>query len=264
MEITPARPRMRCARVPILIIALLVATFAWPASAAEVRVYAAASLKESLDEQVRQFETRTGSHVIVSYGASNALARQIDAGAPADLFVSADLEWMDYLQQRRRLASGSRVLLRNTLVLIAPKTSTVTVDLVPGTSLAAALGDGKLAMANPDSVPAGKYGKAALVTLGAWPAVERQVARAENVRAALVLVARGEAPLGIVYRTDALAEPGVRLVGTFPANSHPPIVYPAAVIAGSSAPVVAAALLDALGAASARAVWEMHGFVVAP
>jgi molybdate transport system substrate-binding protein len=213
---------------------------------------------------VRRFEASTGNKVVVSFGATNALARQIDAGAPADLFVSADLEWMEYLQRRHRLASASRVLLRNTLVLIAPKTSTVTVDLVPGTALAAALGDGKLAMANPDSVPAGKYGKAALVALGAWPAVARQVARAENVRAALVLVARGEAPLGIVYRTDALAEPGVRIVGTFPATSHPPIVYPAAVIAGSSAPVLAAALLDALCAASARAVWEQHGFVAAP
>lgn len=263
MEIHLAR--CRCARAPILAVALLlVATVAWPVAAAEVRVYAAASLKESLDDQVRRFEASTGNKVVVSYGASNALARQIDAGAPADLFISADLEWMDYLQQRHWLASASRVLLRNTLVLIAPKTSTVSVDLVPGTSLAAALGDGKLAMANPDSVPAGKYGKAALVTLGVWPAVARQVARAENVRAALVLVARGEAPLGIVYRTDALAEPGVRVVGTFPANSHSPIVYPAAVIAGGSAPVVAAALLDALCAASARAVWEQHGFVVAP
>jgi molybdate transport system substrate-binding protein len=263
MEIHLAR--CRCARTPLLAVALLlVATVAWPVAAAEVRVYAAASLKESLDEQVRRFEASTGNKVVVSFGASNALARQIDAGAPADLFVSADLEWMDYLQQRHRLTSASRVLLRNTLVLIAPKTSTVSVDLVPGTALAAALGDGKLAMANPDSVPAGKYGKAALVALGAWPAVARQVARAENVRAALVLVARGEAPLGIVYRTDALAEPGVRIVGTFPANSHPPIVYPAAVIAGSSAPVVGAALLDALCAASARAVWEQHGFVVAP
>jgi len=243
---------------------LLAATFAWTASAADVRVFAAASLKEALDEQVQQFEARTGNKVVVSYGASNALARQIDAGAPADLFLSADLEWMDYLDHRHRLAPGTRaVLLRNTLVLIAPTTSSVTLAIAPGVALAAALGDGKLAMANPDSVPAGKYGKAALETLGVWPSVERQVARADNVRAALVLVARREAPLGIVYRTDALAEPGVRIVGTFPAATHPPVVYPAAVIAGSATSPAAAALLDALRSPSARSVWEKHGFGVA-
>jgi molybdate transport system substrate-binding protein len=255
---------VRCARAAITLSGLLlVAKFAWAASAADVRVLAAASLKEALDEQVQQFAARTGNKVVVSYGASNALARQIDAGAPADVFVSADLEWMDYLDQRHRLAPGTRgVLLRNTLVLIAPKTSRVMLDIVPGVALAAALGNGKLAMANPASVPAGKYGKAALETLGVWPSVERQVARAENVRAALVLVARGEAPLGIVYRTDALAEPAVKIVGTFPAGSHPPVVYPAAVIAASRTPV-AATLLAALRSPSARPVWEKHGFGVA-
>jgi molybdate transport system substrate-binding protein len=242
----------------------MAATLAWPAAAADVRVFAAASLKESLDEQARQFEATTGNKVVVSYGASSALARQIDAGAPADVFLSADLEWMDYLEQHHRLAAGTRaVLLRNTLVLIAPKSSAVKLAIVPGLALAAALGDGKLAMANPESVPAGKYGKAALETLGAWPSVERHVARAENVRAALMLVARGEAPLGVVYRTDALAEPAVTIVGTFPAASHPPVVYPAAVIAGSAAPAAATALLDRLRSPSARHVWEKHGFGVA-
>jgi len=256
---------LRCARASIGLAGfLLAATCASTASAADVRVFAAASLKESLDEQVQQFAAGTGNKVVVSYGASNALARQIDAGAPADVFVSADLEWMDYLDQRHRLAPGTRgLLLRNALVLIAPKTSSVTLDLAPGVAIAAALGDGKLAMANPDSVPAGRYGKAALEALGVWPSIERQVARAENVRAALVLVARGEAPLGIVYRTDALAEAGVRIVGTFPAGSHPPVVYPAAVIAGSANPVAAAALLDALRSPSARPVWEKHGLGVA-
>jgi molybdate transport system substrate-binding protein len=242
---------------------LVVATIAWTASAAELRVFAAASLQESLDEQVRQYEATTGSRVVVSYGASNALARQIEAGAPADLFLSADLEWMDYLDLHHRLAPGTRAaLLRNTLVLVAPKSSTVKLALAPGLALAAALGDGKLAMANPESVPAGKYGKAALESLGVWSSIERQVARTQNVRAALALVARGEAPLGIVYRTDALAEPGVRIVGTFPAGSHPPVVYPAAVIAEGPASAAATALLDALRSPSARPVWEKHGFGV--
>jgi len=243
---------------------LLAASIAWTASAAELRVFAAASLQGSLDEQVRQFEATTGNRVVVSYGASNALARQIEAGAPADLFLSADLEWMDYLDVHHRLAPGTRAaLLRNTLVLVAPKSSMVKLDLTPGLALAAALGDGKLAMANPESVPAGKYGKAALESLGVWSSIERQVARTQNVRAALALVARGEAPLGIVYRTDALAEPAVRIVGTFPAGSHPPVVYPAALIAGSPASAAATALLDALRSPAARPVWEKHGFGVA-
>ena len=243
---------------------LVAATIAWTASAAELRVFAAASLQGTLDEQVRQFEAATGSRVVVSYGASNALARQIEAGAPADLFLSADLEWMDYLDLHHRLAPGTRAaLLRNTLVLVAPKSSTVRLDLSPGVALAAALGDGKLAMANPESVPAGKYGKAALESLGVWSSIERQIARTQNVRAALALVARGEAPLGIVYRTDALAEPGVSIVGTFPAGSHPPVVYPAAVIAESPESAAATALLDALRSPSARPAWEKHGFGVA-
>src|SRR6478672_7522023 len=234
---------------------VLGAVFAMPAGAAEVRVLAAASLKEAMDDQARRFEAASGDKVVVSYGASNALAKQIEAGSPADLFISADVDWMDSVDTRHLLAPGTRVdLLRNTLVLIAPAANPVKLDIAPGFALAQALGSGKLAMANPDSVPAGKYGKRALEALGVWKSVEPRVARAENVRAALVLVARGEAPLGIVYRTDALAESGVRIVGTFPAGSHPPVVYPAAVIAGSANPAAAAALLDALRSRSARPV----------
>ena len=241
-------------------LALCLACSASLVLAADITVFAAASLKESLDEQARRFEADTGSRVVVSYGASNALAKQIEAGAPANLFISADLEWMDYLDQRRLLAPGSRVnLLRNRLVLVAPAGSSTAVKIGPGFDLAGALGNGKLAMANPDSVPAGKYGKAALESLGAWSKVEKQVVRSENVRAALALVARGEAAYGIVYRTDALAEKGVRIVDTFPDTSHPPIVYPAALIATKATPP-AKALLDYLRSAAARSIWDKHGF----
>lgn len=247
---------------------ILVATFAaaaflasGSANARQVTVFAAASLKESLDAQARQFEKETGNRVVVAYGASNALAKQVEVGAPASLFISADLEWMDYLGERHLLAPGSRVnLLRNTLVLVAPAGSAAALEIGPGFDLAGALGSGKLAMANPDSVPAGKYGKAALESLGAWSRVEKQVVRAETVRAALALVARREAAFGIVYRTDALAERGVRVVDTFPETSHPPIVYPAALIASRAEPAAAKALLDYLRSAAARAIWVKYGF----
>jgi molybdate transport system substrate-binding protein len=243
-----------------LLAVLLAATAAPLTKAADVTVFAAASLKESLDEQGRQFEASTGNKVIVSYGGSNALAKQIESGAPADLFVSADLEWMDYVDQRRLLAPASRYnLLRNSLVLIAPASSSSALKIAPNFALAAALGTEKLAMANPDSVPAGKYGKSALETLGVWSSVEKQVARAENVRAALVLVSRGEAPFGIVYRTDALADKGVRIVDIFPPDSHPPIIYPAALLAASKS-AAAKAFLDYLRSATARPVWEKYGF----
>jgi molybdate transport system substrate-binding protein len=242
------------------ILAACLAFVTSPALAVDVTVLAAASLKEALDEQARRFEADTGNHVIVSYGASNALAKQIEAGAPANLFISADLDWMDYVDQRRALAPGSRVnLLRNTLVLVAPAGSAATLRIEPGFDLAGALGSGKLAMANPDSVPAGKYGKAALESLGVWSKVEKQVVRSENVRAALALVARGEAAYGIVYRTDALAEKGVRVVDTFPETSHPPIVYPAALIATGASPS-AKMLLDYLRSATAQATWHKYGF----
>jgi molybdate transport system substrate-binding protein len=228
--------------------------------AADVTVFAAASLKEAMDDQAKRFDASTGNKVIVSYGASNALAKQIEAGAPADVFISADLDWMDYLDQRRLLAPNTRFdLLRNALVLIAPASSGPTLKIGPNFGLAAALGTEKLAMANPDSVPAGKYGKSALEKLGVWTSVEKQVARAENVRAALALVSRGEAPFGIVYRTDALADKGVRIVDTFPTDSHPPIIYPAALLASSKSPA-AKPLLDFLRSAPARSVWEKYGF----
>jgi molybdate transport system substrate-binding protein len=242
------------------VLALLLAVGSSLAMAADVTVFAAASLKEALDEQARRFEAGTGYKVIVSYAASNALAKQIEAGAPADIFISADLDWMDYVGQRNLLAPGTRVnLLRNTLVLIAPSSSKKALKITPGFDLAGALGPDKLAMANPDTVPAGKYGKGALEKLGVWTSVGKQVARAENVRAALALVARGEAPFGIVYSTDALSDKGVRIVDTFPPDTYPPIVYPGALLVSSKS-LVGKPLLDYLRSAPARGIWEKHGF----
>jgi molybdate transport system substrate-binding protein len=231
--------------------------------AADVTVFAAASLKESMDEQARRFESTTGNKVIVSYGASNALAKQIESGAPADVFISADLDWMDYLDQRKLLAPNTRAnLLNNTLVLVAPAASTSTLKIAPNFPLASALGSDKLAMANPDSVPAGKYGKSALESLGVWKSVEGRVARAETVRAALALVSRGEAPFGIVYKTDAMADKGVKVIDTFPSSSYPPIVYPIAVVANAKS-TATIALVEYLRSAPARQGWEKYGFALA-
>ena len=224
-------------------------------------VFAAASLKEALDEQLQRFQADQGQRVIAAYGASSALAKQIEAGAPAALFISADLDWMDYLEQRSLLAPGSRAnLLGNSLVLIAPAESNSMLKVAPRFGLAAALGTEKLAIANPESVPAGKYAKEALRSLGVWADVETRTVRTENVRSALALVARREAAFGIVYRTDALAEKAVRIVDTFPESTHAPIVYPIArVKPGNSR--AAAELLDFLRSPAARAVWSKHGFV---
>jgi molybdate transport system substrate-binding protein len=233
------------------------------AAAADVTVFAAASLKEAMDQQGKDFEAKTGNKVIVSYGASNALAKQIEAGAPADIFISADLDWMNHIDKHQLIAPNSRVdLLRNTLVLIAPAGSTFSLKIRNGFGLAAALGSEKLAMANPDSVPAGKYGKSALEKLGVWSSVQSKVARAENVRAALALVSRGEAPLGIVYRTDAMADKGVRVVDTFPPESYPPIVYPAALLAANKS-AAAKGLFEHLRSPAARPTWERYGFGIA-
>lgn len=252
---------MKCvARICLALFLVATPLMSTSVSADTIRVLAAASLKEALDEQARAFEKRTGDTVVASYAGSNVLARQIEAGAPADLFVSADLEWMDYVAERGLVVPGSRVtLLENSLVLIAPSGSRINLKIAPGFDLASAIGNDRLAMANPESVPAGKYGRSALSALGVWPTVEKRVARAENVRAALALVARGEAPLGIVYRTDALADHAVRIVDTFPEDSYPPILYPAAVIAKSNVPA-AKALLQYLRSDSAAGVWKKHGF----
>src|SRR5262245_54401236 len=195
----------------------------------DVLVFAAASLKNALDEVAARWQRESGKQVKISYAASNTLIKQIEQGAPADMFISADLDWMDYGQQKGLIKPDTRSnLLGNRLVLIAPKDSSVTANIQPGFDLAALLKGGRLSMANVDAVPAGRYGKASLEKLGVWDSVKDKIAQAENVRAALLLVARGEAPLGIVYQTDAASDPTVKIVGTFPENTHPPIIYPIA------------------------------------
>lgn len=250
--------RMRRAAAAVL---LLLAAAA--ARAETIVVFAAASLHEALDAVVKHYEEASGNKVSVSYAGSNALARQIEAGAPATLFISADLAWVDYVERRGLAVPGTRRnLLGNDLVLIAPAASAVRVEIAPGFDLAAALGGGRLALADPDAVPAGKYAKAALVSLGAWNAVKDRLAPAENVRAALAFVSRGEAPLGVVYRTDAAADKGVRVVGVFPADTHPPIVYPMVELKGADA--ATDALAKALASPWAKAVWLRYGFRVIP
>lgn len=225
-------------------------------------VFAAASLKNALDAVAADFSGAPDAPVRISYAASPTLAKQIEAGAPADIFISADLAWMDYLAERGLIRADSRRnLLGNTLVLIAPAEAPVDLAIAPGFPLAAALGDGRLAMANTQAVPAGKYGKAALEALGVWADISGRLAQADNVRAALALVSRGEVPLGIVYATDAAADPGVVVVGAFPPETHPPIVYPIALTAASSRPA-AARFLSFLGGDGGRSHFEKEGFSI--
>jgi molybdate transport system substrate-binding protein len=233
------------------------------AQAGGLVIFAAASLKNALDEIAAGWAKDAGKPMPrISYAASSALAKQIEQGAPADLFISADLDWMDYVARKDLIKPDTRVnLLGNKIVLIAPKDSKTVVEIKQGFNLAKALAGGRLAMANVDAVPAGKYGKAALEKLGAWDGVKDKVAQAENVRAALLLVARGEAPFGIVYATDAVAEPNVKIVGSFPEDSHPPIVYPAAVNKDAKS-ADAKPFLDHLKTIQARPAFEKQGFTV--
>jgi molybdate transport system substrate-binding protein len=226
-------------------------------------IFAAASMKNALDEAAANWVKESGRPAPkISYAASNTLAKQIENGAPADLFVSADLDWMDYVAGKNLIKPDTRVsLLANRIVLVAGKDSTAKLDLKPGADVAAALGSDRLAMGNVDSVPAGKYGKAALEKLGAWDKVKDRIAQADNVRAALLLVSRGEAPLGIVYATDVAADPQVKVVSTFPEDSHPPIIYPVAVLKDSANPD-AQAFLTYLRGAGAKPVFEKQGFTV--
>lgn len=253
---------MRRVSALLVAIALLCASSAPAAqTTSDLLVFAASSLQTALDELAPAIQQNTGVRVRVSYAATSTLARQIENGAPAGLFISADLDWMDYLAERRLIASQSRVnLLGNSLVLIAPASSTRALKIAPGFALAAALGNGRLAIANPDIVPAGKYAKSALTSLGVWNAVSQKLAPAENVRAALLLVSRGEAPLGIVYKTDAIADRGVRIVDTFPATSHPAIVYPAALVAPATP--AAERVLAFLRTPVAASVFRRAGFAV--
>lgn len=245
-----------------LALGLCLICFTVPAQARDVVVFAAASLKNALDDAAAAWKRDTGKTAVISYAASNALARQIEAGAPADIFFSADLDWMDYAASKDLILPETRSnLLGNSLVLIAPKNAPAQIVLQPGVDLAALLGNGRLAMGQAEAVPAGKYGKAALEKLGAWNGVKDRIAQTENVRAALLLVSRGEAPLGIVYKTDAVSDPDVTVVATFSENTHPPIVYPVAVTKASRHPD-AASFLGFLKSAQARMVFEKQDFTV--
>lgn len=244
------------------LVALILLLLPLRAAAAEVLVFAAASLRGALDEIAAEWEQETGQRAVLSYAGSPLLARQIAQGAPADLFLSASPEWMDAAEAADEIAPGTRRdLLGNRLALIGGA-GAAPVSLEPGLDLAALLGEGRLAMALVDAVPAGVYGRAALDALGLWEAAAPRVAQVDNVRAALALVARGEAPYGIVYATDALAEPAVRAVAIFPEALHAPILYPAALTRQGAQSPAAAAFLDYLAGPKARAVWEGHGFRV--
>jgi molybdate transport system substrate-binding protein len=223
-------------------------------------VFAAASMKNALDDIDAAYTAKTGVKVTASYAASSVLAKQIEQGAPADAFVSADTDWMDYAISKKSINVPTRVnLLGNSIVLIAPKDSKIdSVAIGPGFDLSKLAGDGKIATGDVKAVPVGKYAKAALEKLGAWQAAEPKFAMAESVRAALTLVARGEAVLGIVYSTDAKVEPGVKIVGTFPADSHPPIIYPVA--ATTTARTETAGYLAFLRSSAAKAILEKYGF----
>ncbi len=225
-----------------------------------VIVFAAASLQTALNAVIADWQRETGGEVKASYAASSALAKQLEQDAPAEIFISADLDWMNFASGKGLIKADSRInLLGNRLVLVAPKGSDTRIDVKSGFHLP--LKDGqRLAMANVDAVPAGKYGKAALEKLGAWSEVKDHVAQAENVRAALLLVSRGEAPLGIVYQTDAASDPNVVIVGKFPEDSHPPIIYPAALTPKATA--VGVSLFDFIKSDKAKPYFEAQGFTV--
>jgi molybdate transport system substrate-binding protein len=233
------------------------------ATAEPVKVFAAASLKNALDAVGAAWSAKDKSKSIAAtYAASSALAKQIEGGAPADVFISADLDWMDYLNKKKLIKDGTQhAILGNTLVLVAPAGSGIKLDLKPGADIAGVLGGGKIAICDVKAVPAGKYAKASFEKLGLWAAVEPNIAQSENVRAALAFVARSEAKLGVVYATDAKAEPKVEVIATFPDDSHAPIVYPGAQIAASTN-ADDQAFLDFLSSTDAKAIFAKQGFLI--
>jgi molybdate transport system substrate-binding protein len=249
-------------RVFLALLAGLLLTATVPAQAKDLLVFAAASLKNAAEDIGKAYEASGAGKVTYSFAASSDLAKQIENGAPAAIFISADTKWMDYLAERKAIVADSRRdLLGNRLVLIAPADSMLTLDLAAGAPLAQSLGDGKLTMADPDSVPAGRYGKAALESLQLWSSVEPAVVRAKDVRATLAFVERGEAAAGIVYATDAMVSKKVRIVEEFPESSHPKIVYPVALIAGQD-DAAAHAFYDYLVGPKARGVFLDYGFSI--
>lgn len=270
-----ARTIMRRALAPLRSIALCVVALlaplcahaeaprpALPSADRPVLFFAAASLQTALTAIAAEWQRDTGNTVTFSYAASSALARQLESGAPADLFASADLDWMDWAEQRKLINAASRkTLLGNTLVLIAPKEFASELRIAPGFELAETIGNSRLATGNPQAVPVGRYAQAALTALGVWDQVQARIAGTDNVRAALALVARGEARFGIVYKTDAQTEPKVRIVDAFPPATHPPIVYPFALTAASNHPA-AGEFLAYLSSPKALRIFETEGFVL--
>ena len=253
-----------CVLLVFVLLALSSTVWNTPASAQgqKLIIFAAASLKDALDEVNAAYQHENSQETATSYAASSTLAKQIEAAAPADVFISADLDWMGHLAKRNLIKPETRAnLLGNRLVLIAPVDSPLTLAIGPNFPLAQALGNGRLAIADPNGVPAGRYGKTALESLGAWSTIADRLAPAENVRAALALVARGETPLGIVYQTDAASDKAVKIVGIFPQDTHPPIIYPIAVVASSTNPA-ALGYLAYLKSRAARPTFEKHGFTV--
>ena len=249
------------ARLSILLMLLALPALAHAAQPRPITVFAAASLKESLDEAAAAWTKRSGQKVSISYAGSSALAKQIEQGAPADVFISADGEWMDYLQQRKLIDVDTRThLVGNRLVVIAPVDSALRTLALKPAAVRQALGDGRLAMAETKSVPAGRYGRQALTTLGLWDAVSGRLAQADNVRAAMTFVSRGEAPLGIVYATDAQAEPKVRVVAAIPGRTHDAIVYPLARVA-KTPPAATKGFLAFLRGEEAKAIFKRAGFL---
>ncbi len=252
---------------PLLSLAASFALFALPAlaHAKDITVFAAASLTDAMGEVAKAYEAQNpDDHVRLSFAGSSTLARQISAGGPAELFISANEKWMDWLSDQDLLAAGTRSdLLGNSLVLIAPKDSKLgDIKLEPNSDLTRLIGpDDRIAIGDPDHVPAGIYGKQALTNLGMWETTEPRLARADNVRAALALVERGESPLGIVYGTDAAISKGVKIIATFPANSHPAITYPVAIMKDMKNPA-STHLLDYLTSAKASAIFRQYGFTV--
>lgn len=233
---------------------------ATPAQSTTLTVFAAASLKNALDDISAAYIAKSGIKIVASYAASSTLAKQIEQGAPADIFISADTDWMDYAIEKKSVDESSRInLLGNKIVLIAPKHAQInSVAIARGFDLSSLAGGGKIATGDVKAVPIGKYAKAALEKLGSWQAAESKFAMADNVRAALALVSRSEAALGIVYETDARAESGVKIVGIFPADSHPPIVYPVAATVRAKAE--AANFLEFLRSSAAKEIFERYGF----
>ncbi len=257
----PYPPRCFTVLVTMVLVTGMAPAPADPGKPPPLTVFAAASLKEAVDTLAVDYRQTRHHTVRAAYAATPTLARQIEQGAPADIFISADKDWMDYLDQRGRLVAGTRSdMLGNTLVLIAARSNNVRLTLAPGTDLLGALAGGRLAIAKTDSVPAGKYGRTALTTLGLWARVKGHLVETENVRAALLLVARAEAPLGVVYGSDAVAEPAVRVVDRFPVDSYPAIVYAVAVIRGTTHPA-AGHFAHWLRSPQAAAVFRRYGFM---